>query len=52
MKSTCPPSCRQKPQKQDWILGNFSKPIELYQIETQNQLGLVWEFGSGVVRKF
>ena len=38
----------QSPQKQDWILGNFSKSIDLHQIETQNQLQLVRDFGSGV----
>jgi hypothetical protein len=38
----------QNPQKQDWILGNFSKSVDLHQIETQNQLQLVRDFGSGV----
>ena len=38
----------QNPQKQDWILGNFSKPVDLHQIEAQNQLQLVRDFGSGV----
>jgi hypothetical protein len=35
-------------QKQDWILGDFSKSVDLHQIETQNQLQLVRDFGSGV----
>jgi len=38
----------QNPQKQDWILGNFSQPSDLHQIETQNHLQLVRDFGSGV----
>jgi hypothetical protein len=38
----------QNPQKQDWILGNFSKSVDLHHIERQNQLELVQDFGSGV----
>jgi hypothetical protein len=38
----------QNPQKQHWILGNFSKSVDLHQIEAQNQLQLVRDFGSGV----
>jgi hypothetical protein len=37
------------PQKQDWILGNFSKPVDLAQIEKENRLNLVQDLGSGVV---
>jgi len=36
-------------QKKDWILGNFSKPVDLAQIERENHLKLVRDFGSGVV---
>jgi hypothetical protein len=38
----------QNQQKQHWILGNFTESVDLYQIETQNQLQLVRDFGSGV----
>ena len=38
----------QNPQKPDWVLGNFSKPSDLHEIERQNQLQLVRDFGSGV----
>jgi len=37
------------PQKEYWILGNFSKPVDLSQFERENQLKLVRDFGSGVV---
>jgi hypothetical protein len=36
----------QNPQKQHWILGNFSKSVDLHQIETQNQLQLVLPTGN------
>ena len=36
-------------QMQDWILGNFSKPIDLALIERENSLKLVRDFGSGVM---
>jgi len=36
-------------QRKDWILGNFSKPVDLAQIERENHLKLVRDFGSGVV---
>ena len=36
-------------QRKDWILGNFSKPVDLLQIERENHLKLVRDFGSGVV---
>jgi hypothetical protein len=36
-------------QKQDWVLGDFSKPMDLVQIERENHLNLVRDFGSGVL---
>ena len=42
---------REKPvqEKQHWVLGNFSKPMDLAQIERENRLNLVRDFGLGVV---
>jgi hypothetical protein len=34
--------------KQEWILGNFSAPTDLGQIENENSLDLVRDLGSGV----
>jgi hypothetical protein len=39
----------QNPKNQDWILGNFSKPVDLAQIERENRITLVRDFGAGVV---
>jgi hypothetical protein len=36
-------------QKEDWVLGNFFKPMDLVQIERENHLNLVRDFGSGVL---
>jgi hypothetical protein len=36
-------------QMQTWVLGNFSKPVDLEQIERQYHLKLVKDFGSGVI---
>ena len=36
-------------QKEDWVLGNFFKPMDLVQIERENHLKLVRDFGSGVL---
>jgi hypothetical protein len=36
-------------QKQDWILGNFSKPVDLPQVERENRMTVVRDFGSGVM---
>ena len=36
------------PQKEDWVLGNFSKPVNLEQIEKEYGLDLVQDLGSGV----
>jgi hypothetical protein len=36
-------------QKEDWVLGNFFKPVDLVQIERENHLKLVRDFGSGVL---
>ena len=36
-------------QKEDWVLGNFFKPVDLVQFERENHLNLVRDFGSGVL---
>lgn len=36
-------------QKGDWVLCNFFKPMDLVQIERENHLKLVRDFGSGVL---
>jgi hypothetical protein len=36
-------------QKEDWVLGNFSKPMDVVQIEKENHLKLVRDFGSRVL---
>jgi hypothetical protein len=42
---------REKPvrEKEHWVLGNFSKPVDFAQIERENRLNLVRDFGLGVV---
>jgi len=39
----------EKAQNADWVLGDFSKPVDLNQIESENHVQLVKDFGSGVV---
>ena len=36
-------------QKEDWVLGNFFKPMDLAQFERENHLNLVRDFGSGIL---
>ena len=36
-------------QKQDWVLGNFSKPVDVVRIQRENRVKLVKDFGSGVM---
>jgi hypothetical protein len=38
-----------EPQTQDWIVGNFSRPVDLARIESENRIRMVRDFGSGVV---
>jgi hypothetical protein len=39
----------QDAQRTDWVLGDFFKPVDLAQIERDNRLKLVRDFGSGIV---
>ena len=36
-------------QKEDWVLGNFFKPMDLAQFERENHQNLVRDFGSGIL---
>jgi hypothetical protein len=39
----------QRGQRQAWVLGNFSKVVDLTRVERENGVELVKDFGSGVV---
>jgi hypothetical protein len=36
-------------QKEDWVLGDFSKPFDLAQIENEDRLRLAKDLGSGLL---